>query len=359
MNLQHILFFSLAFAAVVILGSCTHKPAFDPCCMTRDVPDNARLESGEAMLQVQGSTKSFFYVFDESDRQVAYALLNRSVALPEGKYNVKVNNSHYTIDLKEGTLVTCSTGTLIVEGSTTEYYYVTDLGNRQLGYEVLGKQMSLFPGAFKVKVNNTVNTVNIAVRTITEVRSGALVVHGSTDEYYYVLDSANRQLNYNRLEKPLAFLPGTYPVKINNSTLSAQIIANKMTELATGCVLVKGLTDEYYYVSDTTGHALNYQSLNKPLAFFPGTVNIKVNNTVTVATILPADTTEFLTGSLMLTGAGTEYYYVLDERGNQLNYNSLNKALSFFPSAYTIRLGQTTRQATVVAGQLTSIDAFN
>jgi hypothetical protein len=50
---------------------------------------------------------------------------------------------------------------------------------------------------------------------------------------------------------------------------------------------------------------------------------------------------------------------VLDEHGNQLNYNSLNKSLSFFPSEYTIRLGQTTRKATVVAGQLTSMDAFN
>lgn len=346
-------------AAIVMLTSCGQKQASDPCCTTEDIGGHAKRDSEQAMLRVQGTTTANFYVFNEAGEQVAYELLNRSIALPEGKYTVKVNNHPCTVDLKEGTMVTCATGTLIVAGSTGENYYVMDPTNHQLGFEVLGKQMSFFPGAFKVKVNNTVTTVNITPRAITEVRSGALVVHGSTDEYYYVLDTANHQLNYNRLEKPLAFLPGTYPVKINNSTLSAQVEANKLTELATGCVLVRGLTDEYYYVSDTVGHALNYQSLNKALALFPGKVSIKINNTLTVANIMPADTTEFLTGSIMLTGAGTEYYYVLDEQGNQLNYNSLNKSLSFFPSEYTIRLGRTTRKATVVAGQLTSMDAFN
>jgi hypothetical protein len=61
----------------------------------------------------------------------------------------------------------------------------------------------------------------------------------------------------------------------------------------------------------------------------------------------------------MLTGGGTQYYYVLDESGNQLNYNSLNRSLSFFPAEYVVKLGASTRKATVRAGQLTSIDAFN
>jgi hypothetical protein len=112
-------------------------------------------------------------------------------------------------------------------------------------------------------------------------------------------------------------------------------------------------------VTDTTGNALNYQSLNKSLAFFPDHLQIKVNNTVVDAEVMAGETAEFVTGSLMLTGGGTDYYYVLDELGNQLNYNSLNKSLSFFPSVYTIRLGSNTRRATVVAGKLTSLGARN
>jgi hypothetical protein len=99
--------------------------------------------------------------------------------------------------------------------------------------------------------------------------------------------------------------------------------------------------------------------LNKPLAFFPGTLLLKVNNTMMRGSVAAGQTTEFVTGSLMLTGGGTQYYYVLDDSGNQLNYNSLNKSLSFFPDEYIVKLGASTRKATVTAGQLTSVDAFN
>jgi hypothetical protein len=344
--------------AMLFFG-CERQAPADPCCSVSEAPASANLDDEQGLLQVQGSTGARFYVFSEEGEQVGVQLLNQTIVLNEGKYQVKVNNSVYPVELRAGTRITCSTGTLIVMGNSPDNYYVMDMNNQQLGAELLGKQMSFFPGAFKVRLNNTEDTVAVEARQITEVRSGTLVVHGSTPEYYYVLDSASRQLNYNVLEKPLAFLPGTYPVKINNSTLSAQIEANRMTELATGCLVVKGLTDEYYYVSDTSGHALNYQVLNKVLAFFPGKVHVSVNNTITVANVEAGDTTEFTTGSLMLTGTGTEYYYVLDGGGKQLNYNSLNKSLSFFPSQYIVRLGQSTRKATVVAGQLTSMDAFN
>jgi len=233
-----------------------------------------------------------------------------------------------------------------------------DSTNQQLGYESLGKSMSFFPGSYKVRVNNTESGVQIKLKELTQIKTGTLVVHGSTVEYYYVLDDTDKQLNYNTLEKPLAFLPGTYPVKVNKTTMSAEILPGKLTELATGTVLVKGLTEEYYYVTDTLGNALNYQSLNKPLAFFPGNVQVKVNNTLTKGMVTAGQAAEFVTGSLMLTGGGTEYYYVLDDAGNSLNYNSLNKSLSFFPSEYVVKIGGSTRKATVNAGQLTSIAAF-
>ena len=94
------------------------------------------------------------------------------------------------------------------------------------------------------------------------------------------------------------------------------------------------------------------------MAFFPGSLQIKVNNTQTMAKVAKGEISEYVTGSLMLTGGGDDYYYVLDETGNQLNYNSLNKSLSFFPSEYVVKLGQSTRKATVTPGLLTSITAF-
>ena len=346
------------FTAIILLSACGSKPAEDPCCTLLTLPAGADVKDGQGAIQVEGQTNTYFYIFDKTGKQVSYQTLNKSVGLDPGKYHIKINNSTYPVEIKEGMLAKCSTGTLKVNGTTSEYYYVLDSTNQQLSYDGLGKATSLFASTFRVKVNNTSAPAQIKLNELTEIQSGTLLVHGTTGEYYYVLDEMGNQLNYNTLEKPLAFLPGSYTVKVNNTTVKTEIAPGKLTELKTGTVLVKGLTNEYYYATDSLGNQLNYQTLNKPLAFFPGTIKIKVNNTETHANVVKGQTSEYTTGSVMVTGNGKEYYYVLDQTGNQLNYNSLNKSLSFFPSEYTLKLGQQTRKATVTAGQLTTTPAF-
>lgn len=347
------------FLLVFSVLSCSEKPVPDPCCEFSEATGEEDLYDGQGILQVEGSTAAYFYVFNDAGEQIGYETLNKTMTLDEGRYRVKVNNSVHDVDVRSGAMAKCSTGTLMVAGNTSEYYTVTDSAGIQLGYETLGKSMSFFPGKVRIRVNNTEIAADVRLKELTEIRTGTMLVKGNTGEYYYVLDKGNKQLNYNALEKPLAFLPGSYIVKVNNTSRQADVMAGSVTELLTGSLMVKGLTDEYYYVTDSIGSALNYQTLNKALAFFPGDVQIKVNNTMMAGRVMPGQTTEFMTGSLMLTGGGTGYYYVLDGLGNQLNYNSLNKSLSFFPSEYTVKLGSNTRKATVMAGQLTSLSAFN
>lgn len=346
---------------IIILAcyACSEKPIHDPCCSFSTIPEGAKAARDQGLLQVEGSTDAHFYVLDENGKQAGHQSLNKSLALDAGSYTIRVNNSLHQVQIREGQLAKCSTGTLIVTGNTTDYYDVIDSTKQQLGHESLGKSMSYFPGVYTVRVNNTEVAAEVRLKELTEVRTGSVLVKGSTSEYYYVLGNGNKQLNYNALEKALSFLPGTYEIKVNNTSMKAEVLAGKVTELATGNLIVNGLTDEYYYVTDHSGSALNYQTLNKPLAFFPGSYRIKVNNTEMTGTVAAGQTSEFTTGSLMLTGGGSGYYYVLDNLGNQLNYNSLNKSLSFFPSDYTVKLGPSTRKATVTAGQLTSIRAFN
>jgi len=345
---------------IVCLGSCKKNHPPDACCNFTDVPRDADISDGHGALLVQGSTSAHFYVLDGSGKQVASQRLNETLALEPGAYQVKVNNASHSVNIEAGTLVTCSTGGLITSGNTSDYYHIMDSLGRQMAYEKLGKPISLFPGSFQLRVNNTETAVEVKLKELTQVRTGTIKVRGNTGEYYYVLDDSNKQLNYSMLDKALAFLPGTYLLKVNNTSMKADVLAGQATEITTGNLLVKGLTEEeYYYVTDTLGNALNYQNLNKPLAFFPGDYHIRVNNTVMKGRVSENETQEFITGSLMLTGGGTGYYYVLDETGNQLNYNTLNKSLSFFPSEYTVRLGSSTRKATVAAGKLTAIDAFN
>lgn len=341
------------------LVSCSDKSEDDLCCQFSELVTDGQAKKDQGMLHIEGSTGAYYYVFNEQGQQVSYQALNQALALEPARYIVKVNNTSHDVEVRAGHLAKCSTGTLIITGNTPEYYTVTDSTGVQLGYETLGKPMSFFPGLIKVKVNNTEEVVEIKLKEVTEIRTGSLLIKGNTGEYYYVLDDGNKQLNYNSLEKPLSFLPGSYVVKVNNTSKQADVVPGSVTELMTGSLVVKGLTDEYYYVTDTAGSALNYQSLNKALAFFPGMVQVKVNNTLMSGKVAAGETTEFTTGCLMLTGGGTGYYYVLDGLGNQLNYNSLNKSLSFFPSEYTIKVGSNTRQATVTAGQLTSLNAFD
>lgn len=341
-----------------LLTSCGTPTDSDPCCLFTALP-SASVADGEGVLQVQGSTGNRFLVLDEKGIQVADAPLNEKVPLKEGKYQISVNHSLYPLEMKSGMLVRCATGTLIISGNTTDNYYVMDVDGRVLANGALDGAMSFFPGTFRIKLNNTVTTVKVKRRELTEVKSGTLVVEGGTNEYYYVLDSANHQLAYNRMQKPLAFFQGRYPVKVNNTTALARIKPGVVTTLSTGSLIVKGATDEYYYVSDTTGHALNYQLLNKPVAFFPGKVKVKMNNTFVIADISARDTTAFLTGSVMLMGNGTAYYYVLDENGNELNYNSLNKSLSFFPGEYILKFGETMRATTISAGAVTTLHALS
>lgn len=349
----------LKFVCVwVLLAGCAEKVNQDPCCSSSDLQGKPDAVEGQGLLRVEGSTAAVYYVFDETGDQLAYQKLNEFLALDPGVYRVSVNNTMHTVSVEEDMLTSCSTGTLLISGHTNDRYYVADSVGQQLAQETLGKAMSLFPGEVHVKVNNTELSTEINLKELTELRTGTLTVKGTTGEYYYVLDASNKQLNYNTLENPLAFFPGKYHLKVNNTSLQTEVLPGQVTEVSTGNLLVKGLTEEYYYVTDTLGNALNYQNLNKPLAFFPGVLHVKVNNTLVRGEVSAGQTTEFITGSLMLTGTGTEYYYVLDGTGNQLNYNTLNKSLSLFPSEYTVKLGPTYRKATVTAGRLTSIKAY-
>jgi 6,7-dimethyl-8-ribityllumazine synthase len=350
---RHKFTFLIIFSLHIV--ACSDKSVNDPCCRYSAITDPTSANEDDGVLYVQGSTTAYYYVLNDQGEQVIHQVINKAVPLPEGEYNVRINNSLHAVRIRSEEQVNCLTGTLTVSGNTSDYYYVIDSTGQQLTYEMLGKQTSLFPGIYTIRVNETEVSTEVKLNEFREIRTGSILVEGTTNEYYYVLGTGNKQLNYNTLGKPLAFLPGFYEVKVNNTSMKADVVAGRVTTLATGNILVSGLTEEYYYVTDSVGNALNFQTLNKSIAVFPGDYEIKVNNTIVRGSVLAGQTSEFATGSLVLTGHGSGYYYVFDPLGNQLNYNTLNKSLSLFPSEYTVKLGGNTRKATVNAGQLTSV----
>lgn len=342
-------------AAAALSGSCGAPAPQDPYCSIAPLPGGAERKTGQGALQVEGTTSAYFYVLDPAGKSVNHQSLGKTLALDPGKYQLKVNNSAHSVAVERDKLTRCTTGTLLTSGTTSEYWYVQDTTGKALQHNTLGKAISLIPGTFRVAVNNTEIPAEVKPGQTTETKTGTLIVRGGTGEYYYAADTLGKQLNHNTLEKPLAFLPGSYAVKVNNTQTKADIVAGQVTELRTGMLLVKGLTQEYYYVSDSVGKQLNHQTINKALAFFPGSYRVQVNKSERSIEIAAAQTVDVQTGSLTVEGAGSDYYYVSDKTGNALNHNALNKALSFFPAEYNVKLGQNTRSASVEAGQATLV----
>jgi 6,7-dimethyl-8-ribityllumazine synthase len=340
---------------LIVVASCGKPPPEDPYCSYGPLPAGAEVASGQGALQVEGSHATYFYALDETGKQIGYGSMGKALGLAPGKYQSRVNGSLHPVTVQKGSLTKCSTATVAVPGETGEYYYVLDSTGRQLHYNTLGKASSLWPGPYRIKVNNTHAQAEAKLDQVAEIGTGTLLVHGATEEYYYVLDSAGEQLAYNTLGKPLALLPGTYNLKVNNTASKADIAAGQAREVRTGGLLVKGTTEEYYYVLDSLGQQLAYQNLNKALALFPGGYRLSVNKSESAAEVVAEQMLEAHTGSLIVEGTAGDYYYVLDRVGNQLGYNGLGKALSFFPGDYTVKFGQSQRPASLRGGQRISV----
>lgn len=343
------------FTCSCILMACQSGAPEDACCTSSVIPQGEDIKEGQGLLQVKGISDAYYYILDPNGTQVAYQTLNKSIALDPGTYKIKVNNTHHPVEIAAGSMMTCETAALKVSGKTGEYYYVLDTLGQQVTYETLEKGLALFPGSFLVRLNNTTLPVTVPLGAPREVKSGTLLVQGTTGEYYYVTDENGTQLGYNTLGKPLGVLAGNYRIKLNNTVTRAAVREAEVTEVEAGTILIKGLTDEYYYALDSVNNQLSYQTINKPLAMLPGRIKLRVNNTETTAEVKKGQTTEFTTGSLEVTGPGSDYYYVLDASGNQLGYNSINKSLSFVPGEYTIRLGEKRKNLMVRSGEKTSV----
>jgi 6,7-dimethyl-8-ribityllumazine synthase len=262
-----------------------------------------------------------------------------------------LNNSDTTANVQVGSTTELKPGTVDVEASTDEYYYVFDAGARQLASSHVGKALGLFAGKYTVKVNNSQAQFEVRPGAGSTVPAGTLVVQGTTDEYYYVFDTGGTQLASAHLARPLAFLPGSYNVKVNNSTTPATVTPGTTVEVKAGGVVVQGTTDEYYYIFDTAGTQLASAHLGRPVSLVPGEYRAKVNNVPIPVHAEAGRTSEYLAGTLTVKSAGSEYYYVFDLAGTQLASKQLNQPISLPAGKYSIKVGNNLRPVAVTAGQ--------
>ena len=218
-----------------------------------------------------------------------------------------------------------------------------------MAYATLGSPLGVFPGTYRVKVNNTLTTVTAEPRATHPVGTGSIVVNGTTGEYFYVLDQNGEQLAYSTVSNPVSLLPGSYRVRVNNTYAPVTIEAGKPTELTAGTVLVAGTTGEYWYVDDAQGEQLGYATLGASMSYLPGSYSVRVNNVRAPITVVAGDTTLVPTGTVVREGPSGEYFYVLDQSGEQLAYGTTGTPVSMLAGSYRLRVGTDTTAVSVLA----------
>ena len=341
----------IAALAALLLVACKKAAPPDGVCTYEQMSAGAAVPSGQGGIQVLASTDTYFMVRDTTGKQIASAHVNGMTPVPAGDYQVVVNNSMHATSAQSKMLTKCTTGAVLVDGKTDEYYAVLDKAAQQLASAHLASALSLFPGSYQVRLNNTDSAANLQAGSMLELKPGTVNVDAGTDEYYAVLDAATRQLASSHVGRALGLFAGSYTVRINNTDAKADVRAGESTNVPSGTLVVHGSTDEYYVVANSAGGQLASAHLEKPLAFVLGTYNVKVNNTTTPETIASGVTAEVTTGAVVLQGSTDEYYAIVDSVGTQLASAHLGHPLSLVPGAYRAKLNNVPMSVQVEAGR--------
>ncbi|MEX1258041.1 MAG: hypothetical protein WEG36_10515 [Gemmatimonadota bacterium] len=336
-----------------IAGIAAAISGISACAGEAPDPAEAICRSEEAAasgLQVSVDNDTYFYADDPAGDQVGYESGEAVLALEPGDYEARVNGSRHPVTIRSGRITRCVASAFDVIGTTGAYYYVLDTLGTQLSYARLGEPLWLFPGTYVAKLNDTRTRTMLTPGDTTRLASGTVVVRGTTDEYYYVNDPEATQLAFAKLGEPLSLLPGSYVAKLNNAQSAFTVEADGTVQIASGSVLGSGTTNEFYYILDGAGSQLGFARLGDASSYLPGEYQFRVSGTATPLTVQADQTTEIVTGTLLVPGAASEFYYVLDEAGTQLGFNQLGTPTSVVPGAYTVRVGDRMIPVTIEAG---------
>lgn len=283
---------SVLLAAVFLASSCSSPAPKDPYCSVSPLAESAKAKAGKGVLQVDGVAGGFFYVTDEAGKSVTNGSIGRSVQLEPGRYQIQVNGTRHTTAVKKSNLTRCATGTLLVSGTTGDFYYVRDLAGKSLSNSSVGRQLALLPGAYVVIVNATQAKADIVAGQVTDLKSGTLTIRGQTGAFYYVRDTDGKSLVNGSLNGSLALFPGSYRVLVNGSVKAIDVAAGQTSEGQTGSMVVEASGGTYYYVEDTAGKSLAATNLKSALSFFPGEYIVKVGDTKRPVAVEAAQTTQ-------------------------------------------------------------------
>jgi hypothetical protein len=180
-----------------------------------------------------------------------------------------------------------------------------------------------------------------------------VLVSGTGQAFYYVFDSAGaKQLASSLTNRPTDLFPGDYLVALQGVRRTIRVQAGRRTTLPTGRVAMSGAGNQFYYVLDATAQTQLGSSLtNSTMELFPGDYTVVLHGVRTRVTVEAGHDTTVPTGALVVPGSGSSFYYVYDEKGKSLASALTNTALDLIPGSYLIGLNESKRSVRVIAGQ--------
>jgi len=338
-----------------------------------DTTQTASIQAGEETLLVSGtlsvsslstSGNTLFYVYDDARNELDHAITNKEVELFSGTYTVSLNDTQATATVQPGEKTVVEAGTVSVSSISTTgnaRFYVYDDAWSDLDYAYTNKEVELFPGTYKVSLNDTRTTATVQPGEKTVLESGTVSVSSISitgNARFYVHDDAWNDLGDAYTNKEVELFPGSYTVSLNDTQATATVQPGKKTVLESGTVSVSSISTSgniRFYVRDAWND-LGYAYTNKEVEVFPGIYTVSLNDTHATAIVQAGEISALPSGVLTISGTGSSYYDIYDADGNKLIHAYGEKAIELFPGTYTVVRDDDNLSAEVEGGQNMIVD---
>lgn len=131
------------------------------------------------------------------------------------------------------------------------------------------------------------------------------------------------------------------PARLTGTRAGATIAGGRRTEIAAGTLVVSGSGTDSYYVADAAGERdlTGFRRTGTPMELLPGTYVARLNGTRAGVTITGGQRTEIAPGSVVVTGAANSY--LADSAGERdlTGFRRTGTPVELLPGTYVVRLG--------------------
>ncbi|QTA79900.1 Uncharacterized protein dnl_21820 [Desulfonema limicola] len=291
---------------------------------------------------------------------VADADTNVSIPVFQGEYNLILNSSVQKIVIPQvqesGQKEIVQAGYIDIQGTgQTDVTYFDTQGN-QLAIKktnVSGAEdnrLEVFPGTYIAVLNNTSASITVTAGKNESVITGSVQVSGQGSDNFFIYDLKGSYLGYSPLNSAFELFPETYKI-LYNASIEQVVEPGEAVNISLGSLVVSGAGNDKYFVIDTLGNEIASVNTDETLELFAGSYNVRLNNILKTVVIEPEKTSKLTSGVLTVQGSGEDDFYILDSLGVPVAGAKTNQELDLFGGTYTVSLNNSKTQALVITVQ--------